>query len=403
MATCRSRFVAATTRTSALSIRVPPRRWNSRSWRTRRNFACTAGLISPTSSRNSVPPAACSSRPARAATAPVKAPFSYPNSSDSSSASGRAAQLRATNGPSARRDPRWIRCATTSLPVPDSPLRSTVVSAGATFAACPRTSRQDCDVPTTPPDCSAPWSCAMPFAIAPSRWSASTGLVRKSSAPDLIARTDGVQERVLAEGFDEVCCRSAAQGLRARPGVVMRRHEDDRHVRMAGDQAALQLEAAHPGHAHIENRAVGPGEIIGLQEGGARRESPRGESDRPEEAAQGLADGIIVIDDGDQRTVGHDAKFHREGARGIRPWYSSLPSRLGVPDAQPLGHSHQVRQRGGPHLLHHPAPMDLDGDFPRSQLGSDLLVQQSGHHPLQHLALTRREGGVPLAYLRQLS
>src|SRR5438034_22560 len=39
------------TRTSALSIRVPPSRWNSRSWSTRRNFACTAGLISPTHPR----------------------------------------------------------------------------------------------------------------------------------------------------------------------------------------------------------------------------------------------------------------------------------------------------------------------------------------------------------------
>ena len=63
IARCRSRLVAATMRASVRSTRVPPRRWNSRSCSTRRNLACAGGLISPTSSRNSVPPAACSSCP----------------------------------------------------------------------------------------------------------------------------------------------------------------------------------------------------------------------------------------------------------------------------------------------------------------------------------------------------
>ncbi len=38
--------------------------------------------MSPISSRNSVPPSACSNRPALRVLAPVKAPFSWPNSSD---------------------------------------------------------------------------------------------------------------------------------------------------------------------------------------------------------------------------------------------------------------------------------------------------------------------------------
>ena len=103
IACCRSRFVAATTRASVRSTRVPPSRWNSRSCSTRRNLACADGRISPTSSRNSVPPAACSSCPGLLCVAPVKAPRSYPNSSASSSCSGSAAQLSAMNGPAARR------------------------------------------------------------------------------------------------------------------------------------------------------------------------------------------------------------------------------------------------------------------------------------------------------------
>ena len=43
-------------RTSARRVAVPPTRWNSCSWSTRRSFAWTPGGSSPTSSRNTVPP-----------------------------------------------------------------------------------------------------------------------------------------------------------------------------------------------------------------------------------------------------------------------------------------------------------------------------------------------------------
>ena len=56
---------------------------------------------SPISSRNTVPPSAASKQPGlRAASAPVNAPRSWPKSSLSSSVSGSAAQLSATNGAS---------------------------------------------------------------------------------------------------------------------------------------------------------------------------------------------------------------------------------------------------------------------------------------------------------------
>ncbi len=61
-----------------------------------------AGVISAISSRNSVPLMRQLEAPARRAIAPVKAPFSCPNSSLSSSVSGIAAQLSGTNGCAAR-------------------------------------------------------------------------------------------------------------------------------------------------------------------------------------------------------------------------------------------------------------------------------------------------------------
>ena len=56
------------------------------------------GAISAISSRKSVPPSARSKQPARAATAPVKAPFSCPKSSLSRTPSAKAFTLTATNG-----------------------------------------------------------------------------------------------------------------------------------------------------------------------------------------------------------------------------------------------------------------------------------------------------------------
>ena len=90
--------MAATTRTSVLIVSFPPTRSNCWSCSTRSTFACVAGVMSPISSRKSVPPSACSNLPMRLRSAPVNAPFSWPNSSLSRSDSGIAAQLIARNG-----------------------------------------------------------------------------------------------------------------------------------------------------------------------------------------------------------------------------------------------------------------------------------------------------------------
>ena len=69
----------------------------TRSCKKRNSFACKASGRSPISSRNSVPLSASSILPGVCLTAPVNAPFSWPNSSLSSRFSGIAAQLMATN------------------------------------------------------------------------------------------------------------------------------------------------------------------------------------------------------------------------------------------------------------------------------------------------------------------
>jgi hypothetical protein len=63
--------------------------------------------------------------------APVKAPRTWPKSSESSSVSDSAPQFSATNGRSLRCELKWIARAMSSLPVPDSPVMSTVLLVGA--------------------------------------------------------------------------------------------------------------------------------------------------------------------------------------------------------------------------------------------------------------------------------
>ena len=82
-----------------------------------------------------MPPWACSKRPMRRRSAPVKLPFSWPKSSLSSSVSGIDEHCSVTKGCDARGPAAWIARASSPLPVPLSPVSSTVACAGATCAA----------------------------------------------------------------------------------------------------------------------------------------------------------------------------------------------------------------------------------------------------------------------------
>ena len=93
-----SRLVAAITRTSTFWLRSEPSGSNSRSCSTRSSFACSAVAIVPISSRKIVPPSASANLPFLLVSAPVKAPRTWPNSSDSSRFSGIAAQFTLTSG-----------------------------------------------------------------------------------------------------------------------------------------------------------------------------------------------------------------------------------------------------------------------------------------------------------------
>src|SRR5439155_144773 len=101
------------------------------------------------SSRNKVPLSTSSKRPTPRSVAPVNAPRSCPNISDSTRSFGMAALFTHTNRFAARPLWRWIAEATSSLPVPDSPVISTRASVGATRAIRARTSSMAGLTPTS--------------------------------------------------------------------------------------------------------------------------------------------------------------------------------------------------------------------------------------------------------------
>ena len=70
----------------------------------------------------------------------MNAPRSWPNSSLSSRVSASAAQWSFTKGPLARGLRSWMAAAISSLPVPDSPVMSTLARDGATWATVLKTS-----------------------------------------------------------------------------------------------------------------------------------------------------------------------------------------------------------------------------------------------------------------------
>ena len=167
-----------------------------------------------------MPRCATSNLPALRPTAPVKAPFSYPNSSVSRRFSGIAAQLIATNGPDALGLSACSARATSSLPVPLSPSTSTVVSPDAArwtarHHALQRVVLAD-DVRQAAP-------CGQLLAEQQVLGGETPLLERASDEHQQVLGIDGLREEVerpLAHGAHRVL--DAAEGG----------HHDDRHVRV---------------------------------------------------------------------------------------------------------------------------------------------------------------------------
>jgi len=95
---------------------------NSRSWITRSSLGLSLQRMVPISSKKIVPRLAVSKIAfTRSATAPVKAPLTWPEERDSSRSGGTDPECTGTKGCSARTEYAWMAFAISSLPVPGFP------------------------------------------------------------------------------------------------------------------------------------------------------------------------------------------------------------------------------------------------------------------------------------------
>jgi len=195
--------------------------------------------MSPISSRNSEPPSACSKRPRRRLSAPVNEPFSWPNSSDSSSSAGIAEVLSAMKG--------FLRARTVLVQRARHQLL-----AGARLA---RDQHVDAGL-RQPPDGAEHLLHGAGASEQRQHGAAAAGLAR-----GLVARVRGapyqVDGMVDVEGLGQVFEGAALVGRDRGAKVRVRGHHDYRQFRVARVHALQQVDARLPGHAHVRDQHVG--------------------------------------------------------------------------------------------------------------------------------------------------
>src|SRR5262249_11331272 len=212
-----------------------------------------------------------------------RAPRGCRNSRGGRGGAGSAARLRRTRGRAPRRDRRWMARATSSLPVPVSPLISTVESVGATLPTSARVACRAGEVPTRSSNTAgasassrnATLSPMSPVGhggtsagpppmrplcpVVPPLISTTANVHVLSSAsrgrrPDLL---HDVQQGVSIHGLAQERDRTRLQRTALLRLARAAGEEDDRDVRAALCQAALQLETVDPRHPHVEDETPG--------------------------------------------------------------------------------------------------------------------------------------------------
>ena len=133
--------------------------------------------------------------------------------------------------------------------------------------------------------------------------------------------TNGLQEFFLAGGLVQ-----ESRGAGAHRPVLfflarLGTDEHNRNLKIQLSEAALQLQAAHPRHAHIEQQAGSLSQTFRLKKFFRRRESLGRQAGTPQESSRGVPDRSVIVHNGHEKLGGL--------ARGIRIHASKLMRRRG--------------------------------------------------------------------------
>ena len=211
--------------------------------------------MSPISSRNNVPPSACSKRPRRIVCAPVNAPRSWPNNSLSSRSFGIAAVLMATKGPLLPASPRGLclcnACATSSLPEPLSPVISTVTLLWLESADCAK-------------------HVLHGRCLSKHLGHLRRALVAHFFAQALVHRAPDELDRLRhVEGLRQVFESASLERGNGAVEIGVRRHHDHRQAGQSLLDLAQQIDARAPGHADVRHQHL---RLVVVERRAARRE-----------------------------------------------------------------------------------------------------------------------------------
>ncbi len=206
-----------------------------------------AGLAVPISSRKIVPPSACMNFPVLLPVAPVKAPATWPNNSLSSRFSGRAPQATSMKGLALRRLRRWMARAIIDLPVPLSPVKSTVALVSATLSIMSNT-RRICG--------SWPTMCSSPALLVELAFEL---VVFFDDLPLAEGPLDGHQQFVVDQRLGQVVEGAGAEGFHGGVGVAVAGHQDDLGGRIVAADLLQEVEAVAVLEADIDQH-----EVVGL-------------------------------------------------------------------------------------------------------------------------------------------
>ena len=242
-----------------------------------------------------MPPSAVSKVPLRSETAPVKAPFTWPNISLSTSSAGTAAQFIWTKALSRRGDSAWIARATSSLPVP-----------ALARDQHPRSRRRHHVhelVDALHGVRAADHAVARPVgALLPG-----AALARRHRRERAV---EHVVEPLASDRLLEVLGRAEPHRLDRVRDAAVAGHDHDRRHRRAPLQLAQHVEAGPVGQLQVEQhrrRSLLPEDPQPLAD---RRRPERPVAARREHVEADLAKRVVVVDHEDERAVGDT---HRGG------------------------------------------------------------------------------------------
>src|SRR5215831_4526661 len=116
---------------------------------------------------------------------------------------------------------------------------------------------------------------------------------------------DGLKQGGVIEWFGEEGHRARLQRLGSHGFIPVRRHKDNGNTGLARAQLLLQLQATAPWQPHIEEQTRRRVHLPRLEEGLRGGEGLGPPAHRAQETGEGVTDRLLIIDNRDQRGLGH--------------------------------------------------------------------------------------------------